>query len=142
MPATTASRQRGLGLIEVLIAILVLSVGLLGLAGMQGRSLAKNHSAYLRSQAITLSHEIGERMRVNRQAALNGDYDLALDAEAPGNNSLADKDVSGWLAALQATLPAGDGSLSHSGNSFTVTVQWDDSRGAEDLMQFVTVVEL
>jgi len=57
--------QGGFTMIEVLIAVLVLSIGLLGLAGLQAASLRNNHSAYLRSQATILAYGIADRMRAN-----------------------------------------------------------------------------
>lgn len=58
--------QSGFTMIEVLIAVLVLSIGLLGLAGLQAASLHNNHSAYLRSQATLLAYGIADRMRANQ----------------------------------------------------------------------------
>lgn len=59
-------QDKGFTLIEVLIAVLVLGIGALGLAGMQATSLRSNHQAYLRSQATLLAHEMIDRMRANR----------------------------------------------------------------------------
>ncbi|MCX7101946.1 MAG: type IV pilus modification protein PilV, partial [Methylobacter sp.] len=55
----------GFTLIEVLIAMLVLAVGLLGLAGLQATSLKSNQSAYNRSQATQLAYDLADRMRAN-----------------------------------------------------------------------------
>ncbi len=59
------SQQTGYSLIEVLIAIVVTSIGLLGLAAMQATGLRNNHSAYQRSQATVLAYDIADRMRAN-----------------------------------------------------------------------------
>ena len=59
-------RSQGFTLIEVLIAIIVLSIGLLGLAGLQLTSLRNSNSAYTRSQAVILSYDIVDRIRANR----------------------------------------------------------------------------
>ena len=55
----------GFTLIEVLIAMLVLAVGLLGLAGLQATSLRNNQSAYNRSQATQLAYDLADRIRAN-----------------------------------------------------------------------------
>ena len=68
-PVQISDRQRGFTLLEVLIAVMLLAVGLLGLAGLQAVSLRNNHSAYLRSQATMLTYEIIDGMRTNRSAA-------------------------------------------------------------------------
>ncbi len=65
-------RSRGFTLLEVLVAMVVLSVGLLGLSGLQTSSLRNNHSAFLRSQATLVSNDIIDRMRANRDSAIGG----------------------------------------------------------------------
>ncbi len=125
--------QRGFSLLEVLVAIVILSIGLLGLAGLQATGLQSNHSAYLRTQASILSYDIIDAMRANRDAARDGFYNRALAAAAPANTTtIANQDVTAWLNNLAASLPAGDGAISvNAANAIinvTVTVQWDDSR--------------
>lgn len=71
-------RQNGLNLLEVLIAALVLSVGLLGLAGLQVSSLKTAQNASFKQQATFVIYELLERMRSNRQAVLAGDYAQTL----------------------------------------------------------------
>lgn len=131
-------------MIEILVTVVVLSIGLLGLAGMQLTGLKYNHSAYLRSQATLLASDIIDRMRANRKMARQGNYDIAIDAEAGGTSctaitancspaDLAAADLAEWKQQLQDLLPAGDGSISRTINGseirFTVTIQWDDTRG-------------
>ena len=122
------SRQTGFTLLEVLIAVLVLSVGLLGLAGLQASSLRNNHSADLRSQATILAYGIADHMRANRTAALAGSYDVAYSS-TPSGGSIASSDVSAWKTLLSSTLPSGDGSISRSGNIVTINVRWTGAGG-------------
>ena len=65
LPLNLMNKNTGFTLIEVLIAMLVLAVGLLGLAGLQATSLKNNQSAYNRSQATQLAYDIADRMRSN-----------------------------------------------------------------------------
>ncbi|HBA32699.1 MAG TPA: type IV pilus modification protein PilV, partial [Gammaproteobacteria bacterium] len=100
--------MKGFTLLEVLIALVILSVGLLGLAGLQTTGLRNNHSAYLRSQATLLAYDITDRIRANK-ANLNA-YALALSASAPSGTSVAETDLNEWLTNVENRLPEGDAS--------------------------------
>lgn len=145
-------RQTGFTLIEIMVAVVVLAIGLLGLAGLQATSLRFNNSAYHRSQATNLAYDMADRMRVNRQAALNnGDYD-AEDFEDPPPDcavvalagTLAEQDIQAWRNALACTLPLGTGSITRTAgtNIFAITVQWDDSRGVDAPQEFQMMTAL
>lgn len=115
------NRGRGFSLIEVLVAVLVLAIGLLGLAGLQLTGLKSNHSAYVRSQAALLAYDITERMRANRAAALVGDYD----------NCAAYDDCADWEASVSALMGEGaTGTIIRNGNTVEIQIAWDDSRGS------------
>ena len=124
-------RQRGASLIEVLVAIVIVSFGLLGVAGIIVNALKNSHSAYGRSQASWLANDIIDRMRANRIAAegVGKPYDLAYET-TPTGNTIAAADLIAWRAALSATLPSGTGRVSMNPTTLkvTVTVRWDDSR--------------
>lgn len=143
--ARKALRQRGAGLIEVMVAILVLAIGLLGIAGMQLVSLQNNHSAALRSQAVVLAYDALDRMRANRDAAFIGSYATDFTDLPPAGTTIEALDLQEWKGML-ATLPSGAGAISSAAAGgrtvFTVTVQWDDSRGALPVQQFSAVSEL
>lgn len=63
------TNRKGFTLVEVLVALVILSVGLLGVAGMQISSMQGNHNAFLRSQALQYAYEMLDMMRANRDAA-------------------------------------------------------------------------
>lgn len=125
------SVARGFTLIEALVALAVLSIGLLGVAGMQIAGLRANMSAGSRTQASYLADDIVDRMRANYTAARNHDYDVALGATLAGT-SPAQKDVQAWFAEL-ATLPSGKGSIAVADTTHiaTIIIQWVDSRGGD-----------
>jgi len=131
-------RQRGATLVEAMVALLVLSIGLLGVAGLQIGALRNNHGAHLRSQATVLSHDIADRMRANRTAALAGNYNIALGAD-PAGTTLADIDLQAWKDTVAAILPAGDGAVALAGGVATITLQWTDRLGTDT---FTTETEL
>ena len=66
--------QSGFSLIEVMIAAVILSIGILGVAGLQIVSLKGTHQSYMKDQAANLVHELTERMHSNKQAVINGSY--------------------------------------------------------------------
>lgn len=124
--------ERGATLIEVLVTIVVLAIGLLGLAGLQVTSMQSNHSAYYRSQATILAYDVSERMRANRTVALGGSYDV--DFPSPSNShsvngNQAARDRAEWLNALADTLPSGTGKVERNNNLITIHVRWNDTRG-------------
>lgn len=135
--------QGGMTLIEVLVALLVLSIGLLGVAGLQWQALRSNHGAHLRSQATILAHDIADRMRANRTEAEDGAYAVDI-GEIPTGETLADFDVVAWKEALADILPAGDGSvemvpIDADRNVARIRIQWSDRLGDN---QFFTETEL
>lgn len=135
-------RESGLTLIEVLIALVVLSIGLLGLAGLQAQGMRFNHEAYLRTQATILAYDMLDRMRANRAAALSGNYDIAL-ATDPVGVTVAATDLADWKTMLEENLPTGDGAVDVEASGVAVVVvQWDETRGVGDLTQFVLRTQL
>ena len=140
-------QQAGFTLIEVLIAFFILSIGLLGLAGLQTTGLKSNHSAYLQTQASIYANDIIERMRANRSSALDADYDIADTATTPTSNSsssISDQDLTEWRT-LVSTLPSGTSSVTNNSGQVTVVISWDDShallRGANgDVTRTLTLI--
>lgn len=137
--------QKGFTLIEVLFAVIIMSLGLLGLAGLQATGLRNNTSSYLRSQATFLAYDMADRIRANRDNALDGKYDIDLKDSASGSDISA-WDLQEWKALLSDRLPSGDGAVSSTNvgtkTVFTITVEWDDSRGEEPLQSFSFNTEL
>jgi type IV pilus assembly protein PilV len=129
---------RGFTLIEILVAVLVLSIGLLGLASLQANGLKNNYGAYARSQAIILANDMADRIRANPTAASSGLYnDITVPAVDPGCKAgncsptqMRDHDSANWYTSLQNMLPAGTGTVTGDGTLFTITVRWDERTGA------------
>ena len=139
-------RGRGFTLLEVLVALIVLSIGLLGLSGLQTLGLRNNYSAFQRTQAALIAGDIIDRMRANRDAAVAGEYDTDFGDAAPGagacfNNcnggNVADLDLIDFRAALSRI--SGDGKIdvqpvAAGGITFNVaevSVCWGDDRGTD-----------
>ncbi len=142
MTIATLVKQNGFTLLEVLIALVILAIGLLGLAGLQSTGLNMNHSAYNRSQATQLAYDIADRMRSNL-GAINTNASIYVIADSneasnayssctspPGCNAtdMAGRDLYEWNLGITDALPAGTGSISASGAVYTISINWDDNR--------------
>jgi len=136
------TQQSGFSLLEVLITLVILAIGLLGLAGLQATGLKSNLSAYHRSQATQLAYDIADRMRANMTAinnypAINPTTATAQAGCLAGGCSpalMAQHDIYEWNLALTTALPSGRGTISPAiAGIYTISIQWDDNRdGAVD----------
>ena len=146
------SKQHGSSLIEVMIAVVIISVGLLGMAGTQLASLKNNQSAMERSNAVTLTYSILDRMRANRDVAGSGGYDQALpltvgDCGAAGGAGLAALDLAAWQQEINSVFGAGIacGAIDCDADfDCVITIEWDDSlaTGGNAGQRLVTEVQL
>lgn len=124
----TMHRSAGFSLVEVLVSIVILSIALLGTAGLMSSSLRNTNTAYYRSQATVLADDILDRMRANLTAARNdGEYDIDLGpAYSAPAGSMALYDCTEWATTLADTLPGGAGTVAVDANGVAViTIQWD-----------------
>lgn len=146
MPIISKSNMRGSSLIEVMIALFVLAIGLLGFAGLQTEGMTMGRQAYMHSQAAFLAQDIVERMVGNIALAKQGGYSMdfgqTIAAPNPACDTgttvcsatlIADYDRSAWLANVTASLPAGEASIESTLNgattTITVTVQYQLAYG-------------
>lgn len=141
-------RSGGFTLIETLVALLVLSVGLIGVAALHGQALAASSLALNRSKATVLAGEISDRIRGNRGAGIAyeaGAGDNGCD-EATANGGgdcspaeMAAHDLYLWQDQLARNLPGGQGAIDVDTTavptSYTVTVSWDEP-ASEDPVSF------
>ena len=112
------SRQRGVSLIEVMMAVLIFSIGLIGLAGLMVMSTRSNHAAYLRTQVTFLANNMADRMSANPTAVWQGTYNAnnyPISASTAANNdcssacspaALAQADQRKWSSQLRTFLPS------------------------------------
>ena len=133
-------KAAGFTLLEVMVALLVFSIGLLGLAGLQASSLQNNKTADLRSIAIIEAHDMADRIRANNRGKSN-DYDaIATGVPAPGTDCIntasctspsliAAWDNYQWQSNLATALPSGRGKVDrNAAGTITITVMWDELR--------------
>lgn len=145
MQAKHNQLPQGFTLIEVLVAIVVLAVGILGLVRLQGTAIQQSTIALQRTQATLLGYDIANRIRANRVEARNGGYDSDWGRQASSvdcsvqcsTSQLAAHDIGEWLRAIERKLPQGDGQVSVAANVATIEVRWRDV--AQDAQVLVEV---
>lgn len=142
--------QRGTSLLEVMISVLIMAVGLLGIAAMQATALRNSQGSTERSQAVIQSYAIIDAMRANREQAIRGDYNTSgWMCSAPAGVTLVGNDQARWLTSLKRSLLIMPGQLtpaeederlaadqsicgnidcSAATSICVVGVRWDDSR--------------
>jgi type IV pilus assembly protein PilV len=145
MSMIARKRQAGFSLVEVLIAVLILAIGMLGIAAMQAAALTNSGSAMERSQAVIQTYSYLDLLRARRDDAVTSKLDMAMtcDAENLASTSVEQRK---WINQLHETLgPDSCGAVDClGGGKCTITVQWDDSRarGGSALEQLVTETSL
>ena len=144
-PLSSAVNQQGITLLEVLITLLIIAVGLLGMLGMQAKSLSSHKDSFDRKAAVELLSQMTERMRSNHLGFMNGNYtsQLAIGgtmqaAPSCGSNTacspsdLALADLSQWQGMIRTRLIDSAATISPSAAagagaiSSRVTIAWKD----------------
>jgi type IV pilus assembly protein PilV len=149
----SARRSAGFTIIEVAIAMLVLSVGLLGVAGLQATGMRSTYQSHQRSMAMAQARDLADRMRANLAGMRAAEYVKTIpaappspDCESSGNAcnaaQLAKSDLYNWDSMNGQLLPSGQGSVTctdidpgtpgvlESGTACLVTLRWDGDRTA------------
>ncbi len=121
------SRARGFSLLELLVTLVVLSIGLLGIGLMQTTNLGLTKTAYSRTQAMLLAGDIADRIRANETYAANYVTSSLTTRATPacvaGNNcagpALAASDIQDWSNRILAEFPGGQGVILNSTSTAT-----------------------
>ena len=156
--------ENGFSMVEILVSMVVLSIGLLGLARLETLSTRMNQSAYFRTQASIFAQDMIGRMRANQPGVANSSYDglpnsqrvaSCLTTSGCTSTELAQNDAFDWKLALAATLPSGQGTVCVDstpedgvnatatacdgiGNVSAIKVWWLDDRTGSDFLRFST----
>jgi type IV pilus assembly protein PilV len=141
LPSRSAARTRGFTMIEMLVALVVLSIGMLGVAGLFVVSLRSGSSAVSRMQAVNLASDIADRIRANRRAG-DGYTAAGADNKCTGAGAvvctpalLAADDVFRWQNQIKGAFPGGTatGAIAFAAaasstqpSTYKITVSWSE----------------
>ena len=130
--------SNGFSLVELLVALVVASIGLLGVATLSLQASRYNMDAKHRNLATILASDMADRIRLNRVDAITT-YTAAIALADPASNNCdtttcstadrAEQDVFEWLEDITSQLPNGDGLIADNDPELTVTVQWSVIQG-------------
>lgn len=151
--------HKGDSLIEILVTLIIMAVGLLGLASMQMISLKNINNSQFRSLATNYAYDMAERMRANKTGVTSGEYDaLSTDdanettCSACSSAETAQLDEYEWAELItqdvvSGGLPSGSGTVTANGDVYDINIQWDeqgrDSDGGKiDTSDFTLTVQL
>ena len=126
------NHQAGVSLVESMIALLVISIGLLGIASLQITAMKQNANALNHSQAVWMAYDMADRVRSNiSQFANYADIDTSkgysqdCQGASCNNTQMITADAADWADLVQ-NLPAGRGIITGDATELAVTVLWDE----------------
>ena len=135
MQTAPKHKHAGFGLVESLVALVVVSVGMIGIAALYGQGLGAGRTALYRTQAVNLAADMADRVRVNRRGGANYGGAAANNNCDPGGGAdctpaqMAAHDLFGWQAQVAAQLPGGIGAVQYTGTTpptYTILVTWTE----------------
>lgn len=131
----TRNTQSGFGLVESLVALVVVSVGMIGIAALYGQGLGAGRTALFRTQAVNLASDMADRIRLNRLGGAGYGGAAADNNCGPGGDTnctaaqMAAHDLFVWQADVAAQLPNGVGTVQYAGTTpptYTISVDWQE----------------
>ena len=144
-----AQPQRGFSLVEVLIALIIMSVGMLGIAGLYVQSMQAGRTSIFRHHAITVAGDVADRIRANPTAG--------VDYQGPGGNNncvlgnvdcnpaqMAANDIDLWKTQAATMLPQGTVTVVYDDtvvpNTYQITVGWVETNEAQAFTLLIPVL--
>lgn len=123
-----------------MVSLIILTMGLLGMATLHGLGVKTGNQSYFRTQAVNQVYDILDRMRANRAGTSSGYYAYsASSATSNGNctlspcsiSDIAKFDLGEWDRANLSMLPSGSGTVTIEGSSVSVEIRWIENTGRE-----------
>ena len=129
------NRQRGFSLVEVLIALIIMSVGMLGIAGLYVQSMQAGRTSMFRHQAVTLAGDVADRIRANPRAGVayagfGANHNCVGQGVDCSEAQMAANDILIWDQEALGSLPNGDVIVAFDDTVnpplYTITIQWTE----------------
>ncbi|MEQ1579799.1 MAG: type IV pilus modification protein PilV [Steroidobacteraceae bacterium] len=150
-------RARGFTLVEALVALVVLSIGMLGIAALYVESLRAGRTALIRTEAVNLAASMADRIRANRlgaatyakavddTGAFDGNCEEGGDSASCTPDVMANHDKAVWNAEIVQALPGGTAQIDYDGtttpDSYVITVSWVEA-GQDGMVSYVMRVQI
>lgn len=145
-------RQNGFSLVEVLITLVIMSVGMLGIAGLYVQSMQAGRTSMFRHHAVTLAGDVADRIRANPRATAaytdaNGENKNCVTGNIDCNPAdMAANDIFMWKAQAADTLPGGDVTIVLDDGvvppSYSITVSWTEPGELPTYVIIIPVLEI
>ncbi len=138
---TPKRKQYGFNLVEVLIALIIMSIGMLGIAGLYVNSLQAGRTSMFRQQAITLAGDVADRIRANPTAGTayteaGGDKSCVSATADCSAEDMAANDIFLWSQQAAESLPGGTVGITRNTTPFpveyTITITWNEPGSTEN----------
>ena len=143
--------QRGFSLVEVLIALIIMSVGMLGIAGLYVQSMQAGRTSLFRHHAVTLAGDVADRIRANptagiAYAGIGGDNNCVGAGIDCDEVQMAFNDIFLWDQQAAESLPNGDVTINFDDTvnppTYTIAIGWDEPGEQLDYTIVIPVMEL
>jgi type IV pilus assembly protein PilV len=128
-------KQKGAGFIEMMVALVILAIGLLGVLSMQTRGMRSNQQAEFTTDVTLLAQDMADRILAYGRFSAVGNVYHGIDTTGGGAcnvappNPVVTDDCNGWISAFaQSQLPSAQGTVVWADPLYTITIHWDQNR--------------
>src|SRR5688500_9378108 len=149
MHLSSKNRQQGFCRVESLVALVVISVGMIGIAALYGQGIGASRTAFYRTVAVNLTADMADRIRVNRiagDAYADDEADNGCDTGDECNPAeMAAHELFRWNAQVQEQLPGGESEILFAPGTpptYTIRVQWDEPSAEEGFVEQELVIQI
>ena len=134
------AHQSGFSLVEVLIALVIMSVGMLGIAGLYVESMQAGRTSIFRHNAVTVASDVADRIRANPSAGVayegvRGNNNCVLGNVDCDPTQMAANDIDLWKTQAADMLPSGDVTITYDDNvtppTYQIVISWDEANQAQ-----------